>query len=825
MKKKSASWEIIHKGMDSRSISLSLLNHMEYSLAKDQHTAQARDFFYSVALSAQDRLIERWIRTQQTYYNKDVKRLYYLSLEFLMGRTLGNALYNMGIFATAKTMLEQLGYDLDELREEEVDSGLGNGGLGRLAACYLDSMATLQLPGYGYGIRYEYGLFHQKIENGYQKEAPDQWIGEGNPWEIPRPNTLYPVRFYGRVEHMRDDKGKEIARWVDTQVILAMPYDVCIPGFCNNTVNTLRLWSARSSNEFDFQYFNSGEYFKAYESRVLSESLSKILYPRDDLRGGKELRLKQEYFFVAASIQDIIRRHKKKHSSLKNFADKVAMQLNDTHPAIAIPELMRVLIDDEGLPWDKAWDITVKVFAYTNHTLMSEALERWSVGLLGYLLPRHLELIYQINERFLSAIAVRFPGHTGRLERMSLVQEGENKQIRMANLAIVGSHAVNGVAELHTELLKTRTFSDFNEYFPKKFQNITNGITQRRWLLKCNPGLADMISGKIGAGWITDLDALQKLASSAGDKKLQDAWKKQKKANKQRLAEYVKESLGITLDPASIFDCQAKRFHEYKRQHLNILHVISLYARLKTGALTDLVPRTFIYSGKAAPSYYMAKLIIKLINNVAAVVNNDRQTSDLLKVVFLPNYSVSLAEKIIPAVDVSEQISTAGTEASGTGNMKFALNGALTIGTLDGANIEIREEVGEENIFIFGLKAEDVKALGAKGYWPRGYYDQCAELRLAIDSISSGIFSQNEGDIFRSLIDSLLNQDPYMVLADFESYMKCQETVAQAYASAETWWRKSILNVANMGKFSSDRAIRQYARDIWGIAPVKIPQM
>ncbi|MFH0919598.1 MAG: glycogen/starch/alpha-glucan phosphorylase [Fibrobacterota bacterium] len=817
VKKPDTNWEIIHKGMDSTAIHLSLLNHMEYSLAKDQHTAKTRDFFTSAALTAQDRLIERWIKTQQTYYNKDVKKLYYLSMEFLMGRALGNALYNLGLYETCAQMLKKMGYDIDELREEEVDSGLGNGGLGRLAACYLDSMATLQLPGFGYGIRYEYGLFHQKIENGYQREEPDQWIGEGNPWEIPRPHSLVPVRFYGRVEH-----GRDKARWLDAQVILAMPYDIFIPGFCNNTVNALRLWSARSGTEFNFQQFNQGDYFKAYEPRIISESLSKILYPRDDLRGGKELRLKQEYFFVAASIQDILRRHHKNHKFLDNLGDKAALQLNDTHPAIAIPELMRIFIDEEGMAWEKAWDITGKVFGYTNHTLMSEALEKWSADLMGHLLPRHLELIYQINERFLGAVALRFPNDPERLRRMSLVEEGENKQIRMANLAIVGSHAVNGVAELHTELLKTRTFRDFQELYPERFRNVTNGITQRRWLLKCNPGLSGLITKTIGNEWITDLDALKKLVPFANDKNFQETWKKQKRANKLRLAAHIKQVQGLSVDPDSLFDCQAKRFHEYKRQHLNILHVISLYNRLKSGELKDMTPRTFIFSGKAAPSYDMAKLIIKLINNTAMTLNNDTQTRDLLKVVFLPNYSVSLAEKIIPAIDVSEQISTAGTEASGTGNMKFALNGALTVGTLDGANIEIMEEVGADNIFIFGLKAGEIKELQTRGYSPRAYYDSQPVLRQAVDSVASGMFSASEGDIFRPLTDSLLHHDPYLVFADFASYNDCQASVAQAYGAQTGWWRKSILNVANMGKFSSDRAVRQYADEIWGIKPVKI---
>ncbi|OHB77355.1 MAG: glycogen phosphorylase [Planctomycetes bacterium RBG_16_59_8] len=816
-------WQIIHKGMDVKSLYLSILNHIEYSLAKDQHTAKIRDFFFSTALAAQDRLIERWIRTHQTYYHKDVKRLYFLSMEFLMGRTLGNSLYNLGIYDTCKQILEDMGYDIDELREQEVDSGLGNGGLGRLAACFLDSMATLNLPGYGYGIRYEYGLFRQKIENGYQKEEPDQWIGEGTPWEIARPTTLYPIRFYGRVEHAKGGDDRDKARWVGTQVILAMPYDVFIPGFRNNTVNTLRLWSARSGNDFDFEYFNRGDYFKAYETRMLSESISKILYPRDDLKGGKELRLKQEYFFVAASIQDIIRRHHKNHADLDRLAEKAAIQLNDTHPAIAIPELMRVFIDEEGMSWERSWEITRKVFGYTNHTLMSEALEKWSVDLIGALLPRHLEIIYRINDRFLGDIAQRFPNDTERQKRMSLVEEGENKQIRMAHLAIAGSHAVNGVAELHSRLLKERTFRDFDEFSPGLFRNVTNGITQRRWLLKCNPGLSALISGAIGDGWISDLDILKKLVPLSTETGFQDAWKTRKKENKTKLAVHIRETQGIVVDPESIFDCQVKRFHEYKRQHLNILHVISLYSGLKSGRLKGMVPRTFIFGGKAAPSYFMAKLVIKLINNAARVINADKHSRDFIRVVFLPNYSVSLAEKIIPSADVSEQISTAGTEASGTGNMKFALNGALTVGTLDGANIEIMEEVGEENIFIFGLNAEEVKAVQSAGYSPRSYYEKSQAIREAVESIADGCFSVNEGKVFDPLLDSLMNQDPYLVMADFDSYAKCQETVSTLYRSQKEWCRKSILNVANMGKFSSDRAIRQYAEDIWGITPVEIP--
>ncbi|MFH1760561.1 MAG: glycogen/starch/alpha-glucan phosphorylase [bacterium] len=815
-------WITLHKGMDHKSIRLSMLNHLEYSLASDYYTARKHDLFTALAMAVRDRVVERWINTQQTYYARNSKRLYYLSLEFLIGRTLGNSLYNLGIFDICRQMLEDLGYDLEELREQETDSGLGNGGLGRLAACFMDSLSTLQLPAYGYGIRYEYGLFQQKIINGFQVEEPDHWLSLGNPWEFPRPQKLFKIRFYGSTNHIKNNEGQTTkVEWINTQNILAMPYDLLVPGFGNQTVNTIRLWSAKSMEEFDLDYFNDGDYIKACESKALSENISKVLYPRDDKNQGKELRLKQQYFFVSASIQDILRRHYKIYNTYDNLPDKVAIQLNDTHPAIAIPELMRILIDEKDLIWDQAWEITKNVFGYTNHTLMSEALERWPVSLIKHLLPRHMEIIYDINANFLREVANNYPRDRDRLSRMSIIEEGGNPAVRMAHLAIVGSHSTNGVAELHTELLKTSTFKDFNDFFPKRFNCKTNGITQRRWLLKCNPGLSGLINKHIGNGWVRDLAKLEQLKSLANNAEFREEWKKKKLQNKQILYRYIKDKNNIKVDINSIFDTQVKRIHEYKRQHLNVLHIISLYNEIKLNPNMDFAPRTFIFAGKAAPGYFIAKLIIKLINSVAKVINNDKTIKNLIKVVFLANYGVSLAEKIIPAADISEQISTAGTEASGTGNMKFALNGALTIGTLDGANVEILNEVGEENIFIFGLTNDKITELKPH-YNPRDYYEKSKKIKDAIELISNGFFSPETPDLFKPVVDSLLNHDPFLALADFESYSECQKQVSDNYLNPDSWWKKSILNVANMGKFSSDRTIKQYAEEIWNLKPVPV---
>jgi glycogen phosphorylase len=811
------------KGMDEDSLQECFVNHLEFSQAKDEYSATQHDRYVSAALTVRDRLIERWIATQQTYYNQDAKRVYYLSLEFLIGRTLGNSLINLGIFDPMRQALEGLGVDLEELRGEEADAGLGNGGLGRLAACFLDSMATLELPAYGYGLRYEYGIFTQRIYDGFQVETPDNWLRYGNPWEIGRPEYLYPVRFNGRVHQYVNRQGRLCHEWVDAKEVMAMAYDTPIPGYRNNTVNTLRLWAAKATREFDLEPFNYGDYEKAVEDKSLSETITRVLYPNDNFFVGRELRLKQQYFFVSATLQDIIRRYRKTHDSFASFAAKQAVQLNDTHPAIAIPELMRILVDEEGLGWDEAWEVVANTFAYTNHTVLPEALEKWRVSLLERVLPRHLQLIYEINHRFLEDVRRRFPGDEGRVQRMSIIEEGEEKKVRMAHLAIVGCHAVNGVAALHTRILQEDLFRDFYELWPHKFSNKTNGITPRRWLKKSNPSLSALITGRIGEGWVTDLRQLERLVPLADDAGFREEWRQAKRANKERLASYFKRHDNVEIDVDSMFDCQVKRFHEYKRQLLNALHLIALYNRLKDDPRADSAPRTAIFGGKAAPGYYTAKLVIKLINGIAAKINGDPEVSGRLKVVFLANYGVSLAEKIMPAADLSEQISTAGMEASGTGNMKFALNGALTIGTLDGANIEIEQEVGSDNIFIFGLKVEEVRALKEKGYDPGEYYDRIPELKRAIDMIQEGVFASARPGLFGPLIESLLSQgDQYMVLADYAAYGECQARVSAAYRDPERWTRMSILNCARIGKFSSDRTIQEYAREIWRVQPVPI---
>jgi len=810
-------------GTDVESLQRSVAQHLECSLAKDTYSATKLDIYKSLVYTVRDRMVERWIATQQTYYDKDVKRVYYLSLEFLIGRTLGNSLINLDLLDQVNQACHELGYELEELREIEWDAGLGNGGLGRLAACFLDSMATLELPAYGYGIRYEYGIFSQKMNDGYQVEISDNWLRYENPWEIARPEYLYKVKFYGRVHQFTDAQGRLCHEWVDTHDVMAMAYDTPIPGYRNNTVNNLRLWAAKSTREFDLNYFNEGDYIKAVENKQRSEIISQVLYPNDNMFEGRELRLKQEYFFVSATLQDMIRRYKKTQRNFDKFTDKVTMQLNDTHPAIAIPELMRLLVDQEGLGWDESWEITVKTFGYTNHTILPEALEKWPVSLMEQVLPRHLQIIYEINRRFLDEVSRRYPNDTERLRLMSLIEEGKEKKVCMAHLAIVGSHSVNGVATLHTELLKTQVFKYFFEFYPERFNNKTNGITQRRWLQKCNPGLAQLITRHIGEGWMRNLYELKKLISFAEDNGFRDEWCRVKLANKMRLAKYIQGANGITVNVHSIFDCQVKRIHEYKRQLLNILHVIALYNRIKSNPRQNRTPRTVILGGKAAPGYFIAKLVIKLINSVADVVNNDPVVSESLRVVFLANYRVSLAEKIIPAVDLSEQISTAGTEASGTGNMKFALNGALTIGTLDGANIEIKKEVGDDNIFIFGLTVEEASQLRGSGYNPLSYYYRNPELKVVVDMIGNGYFSPQQPQLFRPLVDNLLHHgDHYLLLADFTSYANCQERVSQAYCNQEVWVKKSILNVANMGKFSSDRTIQEYAREIWGVSPVQV---
>jgi len=802
--------------------------HLHYTLVKDRNVATQRDFFHALAHTVRDHLTGRWIRTQQYYYEKDPKRVYYLSLEFYMGRALSNTMINLGIQSSCDEAMYQLGLDIEELEEIEEDAGLGNGGLGRLAACFLDSMATLGLAAYGYGLRYDYGIFTQKIENGWQVEESDDWLRYGNPWEKARPEYVIPVNFGGNVEE-KDGKSK----WVNTQVVFAMPYDNPIPGYGNNTVNTMRLWSAKAPNSFNLKFFNNGEYINAVCDRNQAENITRVLYPNDNFFEGKELRLRQQYFLVAATLQDIIRRFKSSkfgsrdpvRTSFDAFPDKVAIQLNDTHPSMAIPELMRIMVDIEGLPWEKAWEITVKTCAYTNHTVLPEALERWPVGLLEHLLPRHLQIIYYINYLFLEEVKKKFPGDAGRLGRMSIVEEHGEKKINMAHLAIVGSHAINGVAAIHSEIIKKDTFKDFNDMFPDRFQNKTNGITPRRWLLLCNPGLSDILAEKVGEGWVTDLYQLKKLKPFDKDENLLRDIAKVKQENKMKLSEYIKETYNIEVNPASIFDIQVKRIHEYKRQLLNCMHMIWMYNNIKRDPNKPVVPRTIMIGGKAAPGYHMAKLIIKLINSVANTVNNDPIIGDKMKIVYLENYRVSLAEKIIPAADLSEQISTAGTEASGTGNMKFQLNGSLTIGTLDGANVEMQEEMGAENIFIFGMTVEEVEALKVKGYNARSYYESNPEIRQIMDQINSGYFNPDEPALFHDIFNSLVNHDRFMLFADYDAYIQCQEKVNQTFRNPMLWNKMCLHNIASSGKFSSDRTISQYAREIWGVEPTgnKLP--
>ncbi|MGD9947699.1 MAG: glycogen/starch/alpha-glucan phosphorylase [Desulfobulbus sp.] len=794
-------------------------HHLMSFQGRDPERAGDPDVYRALSYALRDVLMEKWIKTQKTFYAGKMKRVYYLSLEFLVGRSLGNAIINMGLMDEITEALEQLGYDLETLRACEEDAALGNGGLGRLASCFMDSIATMKIPAYGYGIRYDFGLFHQKIVDGYQVETPDSWLRLGSPWMYERTSFMYPVQFYGHVTTTIDKNGRYRARWTDTEIVMAMACDMLVPGFRNDHVINMRLWRAKASRELDLRSFNAGDYIFAVESKVKSETISKVLYPSDDISEGQELRLKQQYFFVAATFEDILRRYRKENETFHDFPNQVAVQLNDTHPAIAIPELMRLLMDIEGLGWEMAWDICVKTFAYTNHTLMPEALETWPVDMLGWVLPRHLEIIYEINRRFLEEVAIRYPGNVRKLQEMSLIDEGPVRRVRMANLAIVGSHSVNGVAALHTELLKNYLFRNFHEMYPDRINSKTNGITPRRWLLKSNPGLSELIGEKIGYDWVVNLEKLRALEQWTEDADFLNRWRQVKLVNKKRLAKLIASDCDITVNPATMFDIQVKRIHEYKRQLLNVLHVIHLYQQLLTRPEEEVVPRTIIFAGKAAPSYHKAKLIIKLINSVGEVINNDPRICDRLKVVFIPNYCVSLAERIIPAADLSEQISTAGTEASGTGNMKFALNGALTIGTLDGANIEIREEVGEDNIFIFGMTAEEAEyEKKCKSRKPWQIYENNAEVRDIIDAIRNGAFSCGNTELFKPLVEDLLSEnDPYLLLLDLESYLECQRTVGALYAEEDAWTKRSILNVARIGKFSSDRTIREYAEEIWGV--------
>ncbi|WP_129642760.1 glycogen/starch/alpha-glucan phosphorylase [Peristeroidobacter agariperforans] len=796
------------------------LDNLFYVQGKFPALATQNDYYQALACAVRDRLLQRWISTAAAYTKQGSRTVAYFSAEFLMGPHLGNNLINLGIYAQVREAIAELGLDFDTLLSQEEEPGLGNGGLGRLAACFIDSLATLEIPSLGYGIRYEFGIFHQEIVDGWQMERTDKWLRFGNPWEILRPEWAVEVRLGGHTEQYRDEHERLRIRWVPGKVVVGVPYDTPILGYRNNTANTLRLWKAEAPESFDFSTFNRGDYGGAVRQKVWSETLSKVLYPNDEQIQGKTLRLEQQYFFVSASLQDMMRIMRVQKLPLERFHEKFAVQLNDTHPAIAVAELMRLLVDDHVMPWNQAWDITCKTFSYTNHTLLPEALECWPLELFKSVLPRHLDIIYEINARFLDEVRIRFFGDESRLVRLSLIDEHGERYVRMAHLACVGSHTINGVAELHSELLKHDVLKDFYEMWPHKFSNKTNGVTPRRWMALSNPRLTSLITDAIGDSWVKNLDQLIRLEPLADDASFRQRWREIKQANKVDFAAFVKERNGIAIDPQSLFDVQVKRIHEYKRQHLNILHVIALYHRLRSDPNADMQPRTFIFGGKAAPAYHIAKLIIKLINSVADVVNRDPAVNDRLKVVFLPNFNVTNGQRVYPAAELSEQISTAGKEASGTGNMKFSMNGALTIGTMDGANIEIRQEVGAENFFLFGLTAEQVAHTKARGYRP--LEQMTPELQEAISLINSGFFSRGDTELFRALTDGLLWHDPYLVFADFESYSECQLQVSNAYRDIDRWTRMSVLNAARSGKFSSDRTIREYGADIWRAPSVPV---
>ncbi len=800
----------------------SFLDHLYFTMGKYPAVANQHDLYMALSHAVRDRMIERWINTVQSYRQKDIRVVCYLSAEFLLGKHLANNLNKLDILEPTRQAISELGIDLQRLVETEPEPGLGNGGLGRLAACYMDSLATLSVPAIGYGIRYEFGMFQQVIEDGWQVERTDKWLQLGNPWEIPSTDSQMDVKFGGHTEAYSDRQGRYRVRWVPDYVVRGLPYDTPILGFRNNMANRLRLWTAQATESFDFTRFNVGDYFGAVDRKVESETISSVLYPNDERTQGKQLRLEQQYFFVSCSLQDMIRIHKLRGRSLEDFDTQWAVQMNDTHPSIGVAELMRLFVDVYDMDWEPAWEITRKTFGFTNHTLLSEALERWPIWLFGKLLPRHLEIVYEINRRFLADVRAAYPNDDARVARMSLIDENGERYVRMAHLAVVGSNAVNGVSELHTRLLEEELFHDFYQLWPERFSNKTNGITPRRWLLLSNPQLSSLITEHIGSKWPTDLEELRKLEPYADDPQFLRRWNDTREEVKRELASYIFETTGIAVDPASMFDVQVKRIHEYKRQHLNVLHILTLYNRLRRDPGLSIPPRTFIFGGKAAPSYRMAKLTIKLVHSVADAVNNDPSVEGRLKIVFLPDYSVSLGQRIYPAADLSEQISTAGKEASGTGCMKFAMNGALTIGTLDGANIEIRDEVGADNFFLFGLTAEQVEQLKANGYTPRQYYENDPELREVLDQLVSGSLSRNDMSLFRPLFDSLLDRDEYMLLADYRSYIDCQDRVGQAFLDRQRWNRMSIMNVARIGKFSSDRAIREYCTDIWKTASIEV---
>ncbi len=819
-----AATEDTRHGTDLEAWTRAFRRNLYYFLGRFPVTATTNDKYQALAYSVREHLLDRWVKTAETYYRKKVRTVCYLSAEFLLGPHLGNNLVNLGAVDTVKQAVEALGLDFEALVDQEEEPGLGNGGLGRLAACYLDSLATLQIPSIGYGIRYEFGIFDQQIRGGWQVEMTDKWLRLGNPWEIPRPEIAAHVGFGGYTETYTDEMGRNRIRWIPARLVRGIAHDTPIPGYRVNTTNLLRLWSAEAVELFDFDSFNVGDYYGAVEEKVASETISKVLYPNDTALQGKRLRLEQQYFFVSCALQDMMRIHLQTAPEVAYFHEKYAVQLNDTHPALAIPELMRILIDEHGLDWERAWHITRQTFGYTNHTLLPEALETWSVPLFGSVLPRHLEIVYEINRRFLDEVRAQYPGDDHRVRQLSLIDEHGDRSVRMAHLACVGSHAINGVAALHSELLKRDVLRDFSELWPERFHNVTNGVTPRRFIMLANPSLTKLLTDAIGDGWTRDLEELRALQPMADDPAFRDAWRRVKRLNKETLAAEIERKTGTAPDPASLFDIQVKRFHEYKRQHLNLLHVITLYYRLKRDPGDDAPPRTVVFAGKAAPAYMMAKLIIKLVHSVADVVNNDRGIAGRLRVVFVPGYNVKLGQRIFPGADLSQQISMAGKEASGTGNMKFAMNGALTIGTLDGANVEIREAVGAENFFLFGMAVEDVRSRLAEGYQPFEHYQSDEELRAAIDAIANGAFSKGDRELFKPIVDNLLWSDPYMLLADYRSYVDCQEEVGRVWNDPERWTRASILNVSRMGRFSSDRSIDEYCRSIWHLEPVPVSE-
>ena len=811
-------------GLGVDALKRALLDKLVYVQARFPAVATRRDCFHALAQAVRDRLLQRWVQTARTYRERGSRTVCYMSAEFLIGPQLGNNLINLGIHETARQALSELGLDLDSLLDEEGEPGLGNGGLGRLAACYLDSLATLEIPAIGYGIRYEFGIFTQTIRDGWQVELTDKWLRAGSPWLIHRPNIAFDIKLGGHTEHQYEATGSRRLRvqWVPGKLVRGTAWDMPILGYGVNTPNRLRLWAAEAPEEFDFAAFNAGNYDESVNAQISSETITKVLYPNDEQEAGQILRLEQQYFFVSCSLQDMIRLQLQREKNLDHFHEKFVVQLNDTHPSIAVAELMRLLVDEYGMEWAQAWSITRKTFAYTNHTLLPEALEKWRLPLFQRVLPRHFEIICEINERFLDDVRIHFPGDDARLRRMSLIDEDGPRYVRMAHLAVAGSFAVNGVAALHTELLKSDVLRDFYEMWPEKFTNKTNGVTPRRFVLLSNPTMSTLIDETIGSGWPKDMARLRELEPFADDPAFREAWRKVKTGNKNRLVGEIKRVAFVDADPASMFDVQVKRIHEYKRQHLNLLHVVSLYKRLKDNPNLEVAPRTVIFGGKAAPGYFMAKLMIRLVTAVADVIGRDPAMRGKLQVVFVPNYNVKNAHLIFPGSDLSEQISLAGKEASGTGNMKFQMNGALTIGTLDGANVEIRQEVGDENFFLFGMTTPEVKEVRRLGYRPRTYYETNPHLREVIDLIDSGFFTKGDRDVFRPMIDHLLNHDEYMLLADFQSYIDCQARVSAAYLDREHWSRMSILNVARSGFFSSDRAIREYCEEIWKVKPVRI---